>query len=305
MSRFYHEPSRRRGNGPATLPFRSPPTPDSHAIPAIQDEAAALTTQLVGWSSTLDQQLAGADPPCRRLKVSRNIDAGIDADLHPAERDAPGDPGEWITGEATSDERDEEFGIAVRPSGELVRLLPRDKIRRPRAARRACRDRSSPLSHLPDWSLPDQPSVPNWPESSFGMGCARRTAKTTIRDAICPSVAADEAESRRQNVGSPCRFGGNAAESADARAPCSMKSGAPGWNRTSDTRFRKPVLYPLSYEGIVPICRGFSSATAGPEYQSCEKVAKSAGNVAAMRLEPDARARRQNRTTGPITRLLA
>ena len=22
-----------------------------------------------------------------------------------------------------------------------------------------------------------------------------------------------------------------------------------GWNRTSDTRFRKPVLYPLSYEG--------------------------------------------------------
>ena len=39
------------------------------------------------------------------------------------------------------------------------------------------------------------------------------------------------------------------------------------------------MLYPLSYEGIVPICRGFSSATAGPEYQSCEKVAKSAGNV--------------------------
>jgi hypothetical protein len=39
------------------------------------------------------------------------------------------------------------------------------------------------------------------------------------------------------------------------------------------------VLYPLSYEGIVPICRGFSSATAGPEYQSCEKVAKSGGNV--------------------------
>ena len=39
------------------------------------------------------------------------------------------------------------------------------------------------------------------------------------------------------------------------------------------------MLYPLSYEGIVPICRGFSSATAGPEYQSCEKVAKFAGNV--------------------------
>jgi hypothetical protein len=25
--------------------------------------------------------------------------------------------------------------------------------------------------------------------------------------------------------------------------------GAPGRNRTSDTRFRKPLLYPLSYEG--------------------------------------------------------
>jgi hypothetical protein len=26
-------------------------------------------------------------------------------------------------------------------------------------------------------------------------------------------------------------------------------SGAPGRNRTCDTRFRKPLLYPLSYEG--------------------------------------------------------
>ena len=41
------------------------------------------------------------------------------------------------------------------------------------------------------------------------------------------------------------------------------------------------MLYPLSYEGIVPICRGFSSAAAGPEYQSCEKVAKFAGNFRA------------------------
>ena len=36
------------------------------------------------------------------------------------------------------------------------------------------------------------------------------------------------------------------------------KAGAPGRNRTYDTRFRKPVLYPLSYEGKVPICRDFS-----------------------------------------------
>ena len=33
--------------------------------------------------------------------------------------------------------------------------------------------------------------------------------------------------------------------------------GAPGLDRTADTRFRKPVLYPLSYEGIMPICRYF------------------------------------------------
>src|SRR5665647_458336 len=39
--------------------------------------------------------------------------------------------------------------------------------------------------------------------------------------------------------------------------PVQARTGAPGWNRTSDTRFRKPVLYPLSYEGIVPICRDF------------------------------------------------
>jgi hypothetical protein len=44
------------------------------------------------------------------------------------------------------------------------------------------------------------------------------------------------------------------------------RTGAPGWNRTSDTRFRKPVLYPLSYEGIVPICRGFSTPAARQEY---------------------------------------
>ena len=41
------------------------------------------------------------------------------------------------------------------------------------------------------------------------------------------------------------------------------------------------MLYPLSYEGKVPICRDFTSATAGPEYQSCEKVAKFAGDFRA------------------------
>jgi hypothetical protein len=28
------------------------------------------------------------------------------------------------------------------------------------------------------------------------------------------------------------------------------RNSAPGRTRTSDTRFRKPVLYPLSYEGM-------------------------------------------------------
>ena len=35
----------------------------------------------------------------------------------------------------------------------------------------------------------------------------------------------------------------------DASPELAQKSGAPGRTRTSDTRFRKPLLYPLSYEG--------------------------------------------------------
>ena len=39
------------------------------------------------------------------------------------------------------------------------------------------------------------------------------------------------------------------------KRPVQHRSGAPGLDRTADTRFRKPVLYPLSYEGKMPICR--------------------------------------------------
>jgi hypothetical protein len=41
-------------------------------------------------------------------------------------------------------------------------------------------------------------------------------------------------------------------ESPNRRTPNTAwhSGGALGWNRTSDTRFRKPVLYPLSYEGV-------------------------------------------------------
>ena len=35
---------------------------------------------------------------------------------------------------------------------------------------------------------------------------------------------------------------------------------APGRTRTSDTRFRKPVLYPLSYGGVGCIVRGQEGA---------------------------------------------
>jgi hypothetical protein len=52
-----------------------------------------------------------------------------------------------------------------------------------------------------------------------------------------------------------------------------MRVSAPGRNRTCDTRFRKPLLYPLSYEGgaaenlerNLPICAlaGIQSSEGG------------------------------------------
>jgi hypothetical protein len=47
------------------------------------------------------------------------------------------------------------------------------------------------------------------------------------------------------------------------------EDGAPGLDRTADTRFRKLVLYPLSYEGIVPICRYFVFLRPGKNSTSC------------------------------------
>jgi hypothetical protein len=37
---------------------------------------------------------------------------------------------------------------------------------------------------------------------------------------------------------------------------------APGRIRTCDTRFRKPMLYPLSYEGLPAVCRQTHSLNA-------------------------------------------
>jgi hypothetical protein len=42
-------------------------------------------------------------------------------------------------------------------------------------------------------------------------------------------------------------------ERSDSTVPLRFLLGAPGRNRTCDSRFRKPLLYPLSYEG--GLCR--------------------------------------------------
>src|SRR5205807_6370715 len=47
-----------------------------------------------------------------------------------------------------------------------------------------------------------------------------------------------------------------AATSQNRVLTCADTFGAPGRNRTYDTRFRKPVLYPLSYEGGACVKRG-------------------------------------------------
>jgi hypothetical protein len=47
----------------------------------------------------------------------------------------------------------------------------------------------------------------------------------------------------------PCQASGYAGTSSLTRNTTSSR--APGVNRTPDTRFRKPVLYPLSYGGSV------------------------------------------------------
>ncbi len=73
----------------------------------------------------------------------------------------------------------------------------------------------------------------------------------------CRRVPARSVQSRRQNVGSLADSEEVQPNAPPRQRPVQHQSGAPGWNRTSDTRFRKPVLYPLSYEGITPICRSF------------------------------------------------
>jgi hypothetical protein len=98
-----------------------------------------------------------------------------------------------------------------------------------------------------------------------------------IRQRRCQGQAPCPSQPGLQSCAGPERTCGLAAELSSPRWHADVtgldalwtRSGAPGWNRTSDTRFRKPVLYPLSYEGIVPICRCFVFPRPGKNTTSC------------------------------------
>ena len=76
-------------------------------------------------------------------------------------------------------------------------------------------------------------------------------------------------------------------------APPQVRCGAPETIRTSDTRFRKPVLYPLSYEG-------------GNAAHACEKHCSVWGSQAKRRAPAGTRrpviARHRRRAEQPVTR---
>ena len=58
--------------------------------------------------------------------------------------------------------------------------------------------------------------------------------------AVCPAMRSSAARSRRQNVGSLADSEGVLPTAPTRKRTVQHQSGAPGWNRTSDTRFRKP-----------------------------------------------------------------
>src|SRR5438128_5552530 len=65
-------------------------------------------------------------PPCQRLALPpRNINTRINANLHPAEGDTPGNPGQWLAGQPALDERAEELDITGGAGEKLVGLLLR------------------------------------------------------------------------------------------------------------------------------------------------------------------------------------
>jgi hypothetical protein len=90
---------------------------------------------------------------------------------------------------------------------------------------------------------------------------------------------------RRQDVGT-CRFGRNPAECRKAKSPYAGILGAPGWNRTSDTRFRNHA------ELVAGRSRPCAKVLHGPRFcaslvlgssQACWTVTKRlVGNVAAI-----------------------
>src|SRR5207237_1967621 len=85
-------------------------------------------------------------------------------------------------------------------------------------------------------------------------------ARTTASTEVAPNKLARA--SRWPNDCGQAR-GAPAAGCRDDRAAIGPQVGAPETNRTSDQRFRKPLLYPLSYEGMLLYLPLFSPSDAG------------------------------------------
>ena len=96
------------------------------------------------------------------------------------------------------------------------------------------------------------------------LGPAVQTPLHVLRTVFERSSSNGRGEARASTWGAHGGF--RAPEKRKARRPTraawlSMRGGAPGRIRTCDTRFRKPVLYPLSYEGVARDRNGLASAS--------------------------------------------
>ena len=140
-------------------------------------------------------------------------------------------------------------------------------------SRRISASRSScDSSHKSDWAIHRSGGIPCQESAPFIVRSIALTIQVTAspasrgtENAVC---AAEEKRKVDRRLGpAHAKAQGRQADAVlvaprDRPTPASgtdrRRSGAPGLDRTADTKLRKPVLYPLSYEGIVPICRAFS-----------------------------------------------
>ena len=69
--------------------------------------------------------------------------------------------------------------------------------------------------------------------------------------AVGQRLAADSWSTENPTLPSPLTDGSHICDVPETPTSSEMRTRASalGWNRTSDLRFRKPTLYPLSYEG--------------------------------------------------------